>query len=315
MREQPPRVRGSLLAQGSPPLPRPCRLAPLVLVCFVVCPAMLLAQQPAAEEVYQDFRNRRPLLPSLILGGPDIDSETKAEDEGLRITLPATRAKHWAVEVRTGFSLSGDFEITGTYELLSGERPTKGYGLGVHLNIADNDGRTKLAKIGRVMRVKEGSVYFSQYWHKDEKKDSQTRTTETQTKAGQLRLARIGPALHFLVSDGPGQEFRELYVQRDFGADELHHVRYGVSDSGSPGNPVDARLVDWRIRIGQRQLGNALEPAPLAVPAPPEAAPPLAKSRLAALLFIGLAMIFLVAFAARQWLVRQQRHGAGGSSA
>jgi len=75
------------------------------------------------REFYQDFRGSRSLNSSLKLIGPEIDAVTKQEDLGLRITLPKDRAVNHPVEVMTLFSLVGDVEITGRYELLSADQP------------------------------------------------------------------------------------------------------------------------------------------------------------------------------------------------
>jgi hypothetical protein len=49
------------------------------------------------------------------------------------------------------------------------------------------------------------------------------------------------------VADGAALDFRPI-SQWPFGTDVLALVRFEVCDSGSPGNRVDARLVDLRIR-------------------------------------------------------------------
>ena len=282
-------------------------------------PAISHAQEQPTKEVYQDFRNKRPLLESLRLAGPDIASATKAEDEGLRITLPAERDHHWPVEVVLNFPATGDFEMTGTYELLAGERPAKGYGVGVSLMLADNEKRKKFAKVSRLMRAKEGSVHLTEYWT-----PYQVKSTKTEAKAGQLRLVRVGPSLRYLVSDGPGQAFREIWYQKNFGAEDLHYVRFGVTDSGEPGNPVDARLIDLRIRMGEIVPDKALEPATLPAPAPlAEPAPvptePTSKSGtktwLAILLFLGLGVTLAFAIGLSAWLLLRNRYPSTASPA
>jgi hypothetical protein len=233
--------------------------------------ALLAASMPGAagdkqqaKDIYQDFRNRRPLHAELRLAGaPDVDDVAKAEEGGLRITLPPAREQHWPIEVQAIFSLTGDFEITGTYELLSAVRPAKGYGVGVALNIASNVARDKFAKISRLMRAKEGSVHLAEYWTNIAPKAYLAPSMPTEAKAGQLRLVRKGARLHYLVSDAPGQEFRDVFDQPDFGTEDMIQLNFGVSDSGAPGNPVDARLIDLRIRTGKSVGEQASAPAPL----------------------------------------------------
>jgi len=207
-------------------------------------------------DFFQDFRGGRPMLSSLKMVGPDADSVITPEDGGLRITLPATRAVNHPVEVVTKFSLTGDFEITGSYELLSAGRPAKGYGAGVSLNVATDPGRRKFAKVSRLLRPREGSVHLSEFWTNDPPKDYQVRSVPAEARAGKLRLVRQGSTIRFLAADGTTDDFREIY-QRDFGTEELADVRFQVCDSGSPGNAVDARLVDLKVRSDNLTLDNA----------------------------------------------------------
>jgi Protein of unknown function (DUF1583) len=278
-------------------------------------------EKPPGREVYQDFRGRRPLRAEFKLhGAPDVDEVVKAEEGGLRITLPATRDKHWPIEIDANFPLSGDFEITGTYELLSATKPAKGYGVGVSLNIASNPARDKFAKISRLVRAKEGSVHLAEYWKNDPPKDYKLPFQPTEAKGGQLRLVRKGASLRYLVSDAPGMEFREIFYQENFGAEDMTQAKYVVTDSGTPNNPVDVRLIDLRIRTGKLVPEKASTPAPLpepaAVPAPSvePALAPIAAERtgptrgwLVALLLIGLAFTLMLVLALGLWFFLRQR--------
>src|SRR5947209_10499104 len=69
------------------------------LSLFLMILTSVCAAHASGAEVYQDFRGGRPLLPSLMLAGPDVDAVARAEDAGLRITLPATRPVNQPVRV------------------------------------------------------------------------------------------------------------------------------------------------------------------------------------------------------------------------
>jgi hypothetical protein len=254
-------------------------------------------QQPAGDFFYQDFRANRPLHSSLQLVGPDLDAVIRPENEGLRITLPANRPVNRPVEVVATFPLSGDFEITGTYELLSASRPTRGYGVGVSLNIADSDSRNTFAKVARAQLVKEGSVFQSEFWTKEPNKDYQVRTQPTESRIGQLRLLRKGSALHCLAADGLGAEFHVLFSQEPFSTEDMTHVHFVVADSGNPGNAVDARLVDLKIRSAGLLPDRASDAA-----APEEKG---SKAWLMAGLLIGL--VIVLACTLGVWLSTRQR--------
>jgi DNA-directed RNA polymerase subunit RPC12/RpoP len=222
-----------------------------------------LAQQPA-KEYYQDFRNKRPISEDFGLHGPDKENETKAENEGLRFTLGADRRANWPAEIRPKFALVGDFEFTATYDLLAAAQPDEGYGVGVNLTLGIREGNrnTTFAKISRVNRPKKASMYYAESWS-PQPKSYDAKAKPTDAMSGQLRLTRVGKVLKFFVSDGPGKEFEEIWELKNFGDMDLPHNGFSVSDSGKPGNAVDARLIDLRVRMGNIQFDKAIGPAPL----------------------------------------------------
>lgn len=238
-------------------LPTFVGIAILGLALFPLGQAVPQGQTPPAAEAtlrefYQDFRKSQALHPSLALEGPDDVGELcRFGPEGLRITLPAGRPINNPAEVVSSFSISGDFEITGTYELLSATRPAKGYGVGITLNIADTRKRNKFAKIVRNVLPRKGSVFQGQYWVNGPRHDSQERTKPTASRIGQLRLVRQGAALRFLAADGLEGDFQEILSLKTFCTDDMGHVLLGVTDSGSPGFAVDARLLDFKIRAAK----------------------------------------------------------------
>ena len=234
------------------------RLLPLLFAGLLIAPVPVSAQP--ANELYQDFRGKRPLLPSFRLEGPDGAAEAKPEDGGLRVTLAATRPDNRAVHVCANFALIGDFELTGTYELLSADQPTKGYGVGVSLNVASTNSLKKFAKVSRLMRPNTGSRLVYECWDKDNPKDHQLSGLAATTQSGQLRLVRQGASMFFLVSDGPGKEFTQIFEKKTFGTDNLEHLRFQVTDGNSPGYAVDARLIDLRVRHGLLAPEKAMSP-------------------------------------------------------
>lgn len=255
-------------------------------------------QAPPSREFYQDFRGSRALHSSLKLVGPDAGAVANRENLGMRIILPPTRPVNHPVGIKTMFSISGDFEITAAYELLAADRPKDGYGVGVALNIATDEERTKFAKVARAMLAKAGSVYATEYWDRSIKA-YKASSVPTEVKSGQLRLVRKGTSVRFLVADGPGDEFREI-KQQQFVDDDIAHVRFVVTDSGSP-NAVDARLVDLKIRAAK------LTPDP--VTDPPQPAVPARKAEISVwgTLAIAFASFLLIALLVSALLVASRR--------
>jgi DNA-directed RNA polymerase subunit RPC12/RpoP len=263
------------------------RFAASAFVLFLLANASL-AQAQYATEIYQDFRGKRDLLPEFRLVGPDVGNVVKAEEEGLRITLPKTRKDNSQnVEVAANFVITGDFEITGTYELLDAEMPTDGWGVGVCVSLADTHDINKFLKVGRYMRPKRGSVFYAEYWTKGAK-DFKAPWVKTETRSGQLRLVREGQKVRCLASEKSGADFITVFAKDDFGADDLVHLRFVVSDGNKSSYTIDARLVDLRVRYGDAK-NRAQAAVPIVLPERP-------RSRLNLLVVLAAMLAPLLGF-------------------
>jgi hypothetical protein len=236
----------------------------LISAAYLPCEDARVAAQQPAKEYYLDFRNKRQPSADFGLHGPDPANEIKQENEGLRFTLRADRRGNWPAEIRPKFALVGDFEFTATYEMFAASEPDEGYGVGVNLTLGIREGgkMTTFAKISRVNRHKQGSIFLAEAWS-PEPKSYRAKAKPSNAMSGQLRLTRVGPVLKFLFSDEPGKEFEEFWQLPNFGDVDLVHNGFSVSDSGKAGNSVDARLIDLRVRQGNIQLDKATDPAPL----------------------------------------------------
>jgi DNA-directed RNA polymerase subunit RPC12/RpoP len=272
-------------------------LTVFALASILLAAANLHAQQPV-KEFYQDFRNKKPFDELFRLQGLHIATEAKQENEGLRFTLPAERGNHVLDEVIANFQVEGDFEYTATYEMLSAVRPKKGYGVGVNLTIASAAEPVKYGKFCRVVRAKEGHVYMSETWPK-----YKIVNKPTEVMSGQLRLTRIGPTLYYLASEGAGKEFQEIWKVADYGTEPLKYLGFQVTDSAEPGNPVDARLIDLRVRMGKLDLAKMTDASPVAEPVPAmveKKDQPIAQSGTSWIWIIGIvggAILLLLLFA------------------
>lgn len=213
---------------------------------FVVLAALCQGQAGGAD-FHHDFRDGKPLPANLTLFGVNPDEFVKPEVGGLRITPPPDGKQTWGWGVAGRFTLSGDFEVTATYEIITADPPTKGGGVGVALNLEPDVNKKKFAKVGRFRRMRDGDVYIVE--SRVGIPELYKATSElTQTLTGQLRLVRKGAMLQFLVADAPGAEFREI-LQTEFGAEDLDMVRFIANNNSSP-TALDARLLDLTIRSG-----------------------------------------------------------------
>lgn len=262
-------------------------------VALLLLPFSLRAQQPSAKEVYQDFRGKPPLPPEFRLEGPDVKAVTKSEEAGFRITLPNTRKPNIPVQVAPTFAITGDFEVTATYELLAADMPKDGYGVGVSLNIATTNDLQKFLKISRVLRADAKSVFMAEYWTKGAN-DWRGPQVPTEVRSGQLRLVRVGSLVRCQASEAPGKEFMTIFEKDDFGTEDMVHMRLQVTDGNKPGYAVDARLLDLRIRYdiaGPARVANIVTPVPPVPITPPKEASKATTSGMLALVLLAGATI------------------------
>src|SRR5262249_52865110 len=195
----------------------------------------------------------------------------------------------WGVAGR--FTLSGDFEVTGTYELITTEEPTQGGGVGVALNLEHGK---KFAKIGRFRRSWDGDQYVaeSRVGIPDQFK---AQHEPTLTRTGQLRLVRKGAMLRFLVPDAPRAELRDI-LQTDVGDEALDMVRLIANNNKSP-TALDVRLLDLTIKSGKLIPAQTLD---------------LSRAGLVQALLVGLLATLLLA-SIGIWIYTRRRRRAKGA--
>ena len=264
------------------------------LAIFTGLLALVVGVRAQPPEVYQDFRGKKPLIDALKKVGPDADEVCTFEDEGLRVKLPKTRPLQAPVGVGLKFRASGDMEITGTYEILTLEKPPPNSpGVGVAINLVAKNDYKKFAKLGRFHFFASGESHAAESWLPDTQR--QFKEVKTTTNKGQVRLIREGNQLRYLVADTPGGEFREIH-KGEFTDDDLEIVRFGANNNKTLA-AVDVRLIDFRVRY----LAKPNAPAnPAAPPHAPIVAqhegPPATRPWLFVALGIGFALtlIFLL---------------------
>ena len=115
-----------------------------------------------AEGFYRDFRGQQELPAPLQFFGPDPQEVTRFEKEGLRITLPPKREIPERVGVQLSERIKGDFEITATYEILKGGRPTDP-GVGVELFIETDSATKEQFNVFRAACVNDGEVFMAHH--------------------------------------------------------------------------------------------------------------------------------------------------------
>jgi hypothetical protein len=284
--------------------------------------ALLLPGQASGADFVHDFRRgNMPPRDRMVLNGMDSMVEATPEDGGLRIKILANRGKAGA-GMQTKFSLTGDFEITASYEILSADKPTKGYGVGVYLTISPAAWKDKRAALARCWTVQGGSGFQPVIIISGPEPINKSGWEKSETMTGQLRLRREEAKLFYLVNEGMEQPFREIF-QCDYGKDDIDLVRL-VANPGSSPAAIDIRLLDVRMRWGG--LPNHDKTAPsLAPPLAPSRAPPVgtaaggeapdaqmnppSKGRLATSLFVVIVIALSLASALGLVVYVRRRRG------
>jgi hypothetical protein len=278
---------------------------------LLVC-ALLIPAQASGTEFVHNFRgSNMPSADKMTLAGIGPMVEVEPEEAGLRIKILANRGKDGA-GMQTRFSLTGDFEITTSYEILSFDKPARGYGVGFFLTISPSAWKEKRAGLSRIWSVRNGSGFQPLILMSEPEPINKAAWEPSETMKGQLRMRREGAKLCYLVNDDFGKPFREIF-QCEYGTDDIDAVRLVANPGNSPA-AVDVRLLDVQMYWGAlpKHAGTA----------PPLAAAPVgqvaeehtdSKGSLAMTLIIGLAATLLVILAVAVFFyVRQGRRGQPG---
>src|SRR5262249_43499586 len=91
------------------------------------------AATPRAEN-QQSFKGKQEFGEGLELLGPSAKEHVRLDGSGLRVSLPLNHAFEKPTGVATGVGVSGDFEITVSYELLGEPEPADVGKIGTRLS-------------------------------------------------------------------------------------------------------------------------------------------------------------------------------------
>ncbi|HEY7423475.1 MAG TPA: DUF1583 domain-containing protein, partial [Gemmataceae bacterium] len=189
-----------------------------------------------------------------------IDEKVRLEAAGVRVTLPADQDVPEPSGLSTNATIHGDFEITGSFEILKADRPSTGYGVGVGLYAAiDADTNHAVSLARRLMP--DGTTQFvsdRMIPTKDGLHHHPVKTLPSKAAAGKLRLQRVGSRIRFLVAE-EGQSDFVLIDDVEFSAEDIHLFKF-EGNTGGARSSLDCRLLDFVLRAEQ-VVDPALTPA------------------------------------------------------
>ncbi|HEY7330203.1 MAG TPA: protein kinase [Gemmataceae bacterium] len=204
-------------------------------------------KQEEATHFYHDFRGRRIDTKSFLFTGPKARQQMTEEAEGLRITLPAPGTNPQATGLVANVRVSGDFEITTSYELLKADKPQNG-SVGVQLYIVMESPTQEAIMFGRFHASDLGHIYTCARIGTNEegKREYSPTTLPAQTQAGRLRLTRKGSRVTCFAADVGSEDFQPL-AEYELGTADLTVVRI-AADTGNSNSPVVVRFGDFEIQ-------------------------------------------------------------------
>ena len=188
----------------------------------------------------QDFRGRKVDEQFWKYTPENAADMMREEPEGLRISLPPAKT-NVAVGILPRFPVKGDCELTLSYELLPGKKPSRGRGVGVSLYV-----KTELTSdaisLSHFRRSNDMIYKFTRTTTNAQgKRDSAGNAVDADATSGRLRLTRRGQTIHCLVAAKESDEFMEL-ESFEVRNENLSYIRLGAENLAAGGRIT--RFVD-----------------------------------------------------------------------
>ncbi len=199
------------------------------------------------------------LTPELLTFGQCPTTEIQSEESGLRLSVYAAHEGQTGVGMCPRLQISGDFEITLSYALLSVERPDTGFGAGVKIWARIGDPQQHAITLARFRCSDDEDRFVALNASWDGARNQREQQALAATKPdGRLRLSRTGSILTYAAADGEDGEFRDFHVT-EIGTGDITSLRIQATASGGA-VPVDVRLHNLTIRanrLDNRAVGSA----------------------------------------------------------
>jgi hypothetical protein len=192
----------------------------------------------------QDFRGKSIDVDFLdIIGDTTIDTEAG----GVIIRLPDAIGSTAPTGFKTAFPFEGDFEVTGSFEFVRLDTPGKGAQAGISLSVRTDNPGAEAAKFSLFNRP-DGLAYRCTKITTDEdgNKKYAIKAAPAKAHAGQLRLARRGDRVSFLLKEENAEDFREVH-QIALPPDGPAWAQLGAETSDGI-TPVVVRVIDFEVR-------------------------------------------------------------------
>jgi hypothetical protein len=206
----------------------------------------------------------------------DQGATLKPEAAGLRITIPANKARRHRAGIEIRSFIKGNFEMIAGYEILAADQPEAGYGVGFEMYLNAATPTQDRVGLFRLHRPVEGDSYMvGRGATVNGKPENKNTCFPTTARSGQLKLTRRGKEVIAWAAEGAAGPFKELH-EVDFVAADLSRIWFAAY-AGNTEYGVDLRIIDIKIRSNLPDNDPALVPAVAPVAAVAEEAPAAPK--------------------------------------
>ncbi len=231
---------------------------PISLLTTVVLLALVVSPGRTGEMTATlSVDKAHPQVLSTMFGtyGPRPRQAILREVDGVHLRLPGGAAAIPQTGIYSYFALSGDCEITCTYELLALPTPRQGYGSGVGLAVDAGDGVGR----GIIMRLikpsgESGYTFESRLLSTGGEAPAPPHFVPTAAKVGRIGLRRVKKELVFLTADSPAAPLEEV-ERLPFTDGTIGAVRFFADTGGSP-TALDVRVRAIQIRAEEIAAGT-----------------------------------------------------------
>lgn len=225
---------------------------------------LALANVGWADEYYFNFENRQFDRMNLLYMQAT-DENIEFTSRGLLIKIPGG-TKSQAKGFKPRFTVQGDFEIMGVFEIVKRDAaPKESYGVGASIYIATATEREDAASIAMFERYPKRNFIFAHFASTTEgKRQHQVHYHPTTHTSGVLALSRKGDKLSYYYARSPQEDY-QLIQTANFVPDDLTLVRFAAD----AGNSTAAVQVLWKeIRIQATKLAGIYQPQIVQAPSP-----------------------------------------------
>lgn len=226
----------------------------LGLLGLLVC---TMAPNPMPEEFVHDFKRGIEDNPMLTLSGRSARTVTRADGQGLRVSLSEKRQNRSIIAITPQFTIEGDFDATLSYDFVSSVGPYSKSGVGIHFIVKTSGDDPQRLSITRSRKDGDGPETVKETFGAnmtttgaDGKKKYDTTLKPASQKSGRLRIEQTGEQIKLLAADGPTASFNEVKTF-NVGAGKIKSLKI---ECMAPEGGVDVRLIE--LAVHAESLGN-----------------------------------------------------------